>query len=177
MTWLIMHVRNLLKLISTITFKIMDKKYLKLTLDKAQETYKNGNAEVKKLLTDLYGDEHFLADIKDRVNSYESACKITGRDVLDLDDFDMYGDEAKRMFARYKITTGIKAINEGWIPDFDNTNQAKYYIYMYGKKNGFSSYVISYDIASVGSDMHIACRDKAEVIERVFKEDYKTYLL
>lgn len=178
MTWLIMHVRNLLKHISIITFKIMDKKYLKLTLDKAQETYKNGNAEVKKLLTDLYGEEHFLSDIKDRVNSYESACKITGRDVLDIDDFEMYGDEAKRMFARYKITTGIKAINEGWKPDFDNTNQPKYYIWMYGKKNGFSSCVdfSHFVFTYVGSDLHIETNDKAKVIEKVFRQEYIDYL-
>lgn len=156
----------------------MDKKYLKLTLDKAQEAYKSGNTEIKKLLTDLYGEEHFLSDIKDRVNSYESSCKITRRSVLDIDDFDIYGEEAKRMFARHKITTGIKAINEGWYPDFDNTNQPKYYIWMYGKKNGFSSVVGgSYFIyAGVGSDMHIETNDKAKVIEKVFRQEYIDYL-
>lgn len=152
---------------------------LKLSLDKAQEAYKKANEDQKALLIDLYGAEHFLISIKDRLKGYESACAILGRQQLILADFTKGRNDkqAKREFSRHRISTCIEAVNEGWIPDFDNTNQVKYYIWMYGKKSGFSSCVANHCYGTeVGSDLHIETREKAELIEKICREDYIEYL-
>lgn len=147
---------------------------LKLSLENAQEAYKNGNAEIKKFLEDSY-PEHFKKDIKLRVTSYEAACEILGIKPKTLAQFEVLfdKDDARRQFARHKIVTGIKAINEGWVADFENENQYKYYNWQYNKKSGFSFCCLyGYYFVDVGSDLYIESREKAEVIQKVFKDDY-----
>lgn len=152
--------------------------YLKLTIEKAQEDYKNGDPDIKAFLINLYGAEHFLTDIKDRVNSYESACKILNITPRSITDFSFMGEkQAKKWFSRLKIVTGIKAINEGWAPDFENESQRKWYNYFTNKNRSFSSasyYYYAY--SSSGSDEYIESQEKANVIAKVFKEEYITYL-
>jgi len=152
---------------------------LKLELTKAQEAYKKGTSDQQQLLIDLYGAEHFLTDVKDLLKGYASACVLLQRDQLTLNDFKKGRSEkqAKREFARHRISTCIECVNEGWYPDFDNTNEAKFYIWMYGKKSGFSSgvYVIYYG-TEVGSDLYCETREKAELIEKICREDYIEYL-
>lgn len=154
--------------------------HLKLTLEKALSTYKNGDTETKKLLIDLYGSEHFITDIKDRVTSYEAACKILNRAACTIDDFSFLGpQQAKKQFSRHKISTGIEAINEGWEADFDNENQRKYYNWFYNHNKGFASRTVFFSFAGcvgAGSDFHIENEEKAKIIARVFKEDYIVYL-
>lgn len=150
-------------------------KHLKLELGKAQEAYKKGTKENQQFLITMYGEEHFLTNIKDRLKGYESACKILGQKELTVDHFAFLGEkQAKKEFSRHRIITGIKAINEGWYPDTDNSNQNKYYVYMQGKKSGFSSGVFccGYGSVVVCSDFYIETREKAEIIERIFREDY-----
>lgn len=151
---------------------------LKLKLEKAISTYKNGDNDTKKLLIDLYGEEHFIADIKDRVTSYEAACKLLARTPLTLDQFLFMGEKAaKRQFARHKISVGIEAINEGWEADFDNESQYKYYNWFYNKKRAFSSGVSGcFTVASDGSDLCCETREKAETIAKAFRDDYIIYL-
>lgn len=152
---------------------------LKLPLEKAQEAYKKATQENKKLLIDLYGAEHF-EEVKDRLKGYKSACEILGIKQLTLEVFkQLFGDNIKavKQFARHRIVTCIEAIKQGWEPDFDNSNQPKFYVWMYGKKNGFSSSV--YDgliISAVGSDMYCETREQAELIEKICREDYIEYL-
>lgn len=152
---------------------------LKLTLEKAQEAYKKATNDQKALLIDLYGAQYFLTDVKDLLKGYASACVLLQRDQLTLLDYSKgrSDKQAKREFARHKISTCIEAINEGWYPDFDNTNQPKYYIWMYGKKSGFSSSVsYYYDNSEVCSDLYCETREKAELIEKICREDYIEYL-
>jgi len=151
---------------------------LKLDKSKAIEAYKNGDDAIKSFLIDAYGADVFITDIKERVTSYESACAILGRKALTLKDFEFLGEsQSKRQFARHKIATGIEAINEGWVADFENEDQYKYYVWMYNKKRGFSFGVDSYFSRVIaGSDLYAETREKAEIIAKVFLEDYKIYL-
>lgn len=151
---------------------------LKLSLENAKQAYNNGDAEIKKFLETSY-PEHFKGDVKKRLTSYEAACDILGIQPKTLEQFEALFDkeDARRQFARHKITTGIKAINEDWIADFENEDMPKYYNWMYNKNNGFSFVVSSrYCVAFAASDLHVATREKAEIIQKVFKDDYITYM-
>ena len=153
-------------------------KTLKLQKDKAIEAYKNGDAEIKKFLETSY-PEHFKGDVKKRLTSYETACDILGIKPKTLEQFEALFDkeDARRQFARHRIVTGIKAINEDWVADFENENMPKYYNWMYNKNNGFS-FVVDYlcDVADAASDLHVETREKAKIIQKVFKEDYIIYM-
>lgn len=147
---------------------------LKLSLDNAKEAYKNGSVDIKRYLETSF-PEHFKGDVKKRLTSYESACDILGVKPKTLEQFEMLfdKDDARRQFARHKIATGIKAINDGWVADFENEDQWKYYNWQYNKKNSFS-FRCFYHIfdAGAGSDLYIESREKAEIIQKVFKDDY-----
>ena len=149
---------------------------LKLYLDKALEAYKNGNAIIKQFLIDSYGAEHFITDIKDRVTSYEAACAILNIKPLSVKDFEFLGkDKATKKFSEHRITIGIEAINEGWKANFDNESQWKYYVYFLNKSNGFSFFVLHGSGTSCGADFYIENEEKANVIAKVFRDDFIAY--
>lgn len=150
---------------------------LKLDLENAKEAYKKGSADIKKFLEDCH-PEHFKGDVKEKVTSYESSCKLLGVTPKTLSQFEQLfdKDDAKRQFSRHKIATGIKAINDGWVADFENENQRKYYNWQYNKNSGFSFHcVCHYFFCLAGSDLYIESEEKAKIIQKVFKDDYIIY--
>jgi len=151
---------------------------LKIELEKAVEAYNNGSAEIKKLLIDLHGEEHFLIDIKDRVKGYKDALKVLCRHGLTLDAFTLgrSDKQAKREFARHKIVTVIEAINEGWIPNWDNENEYKWFNYFRNKSRGFSSGSYYYNVCNSGSDLAIQSSDKADYVALIMREEYIEFL-
>lgn len=153
-------------------------KHLKLELSKAQEAYKTGDADRKKLLIDLYGKEHFLTNIKDRIVDYESACAELGIKPLTEEDFGILPKEdRKKYFNRHILTIGIRALNEGWKPDFHNHSEYKWYNYPYTDgKNGFSFDCISiYYACCAGSDLYLKSQDLALHAQKTFKQQYLDY--
>lgn len=151
-------------------------KHLKLEITKAQEAYKNGSEEQKKLLINLYGKENFLLDIKERVTDYESACEVTGRTPLKLSDFDIFAKkDRKRYWNRHQLTVITEALNEGWEPDFDKSDY-KYYNYFYKDNGSFSSSVdVYFSTASVGSDLVFKNNDLADYARTKFTKTYINY--
>jgi len=154
-----------------------EQKHLKLSLEKALEAYTKGDSARKQFLIDLYGKDHFLTDVKERVIDYPSACKELNILQLTVDHFACMGLDAKRYFNRYQLTIIIRALNEGWEPDFTN-EEYKYYNWPYWNKqeNGFSSGVrCSYDCTGVGSDLMFKNRSLAEHAWKIAKQQYIAY--
>lgn len=116
--------------------------------------------------------------IADQIKGYESACELMDIKPKTLKDFEeFYGKEsAKKEFAGYKIKMGIKAINKGWYPDFNDDSQRKYYIWKYNKNNVFE-FEVGYRcfVSSIGSDFYISSDEKARIIHSVFEEEVKEY--
>lgn len=153
-------------------------KTLKLDKEKALEAYKNGNDEIKKFLINAYGKEHFLVDIKDRVTDYESACRELGIEPLTEKDFGILTEkDRKKYFNRYVLTIGIRALNEGWEPDFQNHDEYKWYNYPYTDgKSGFSfdcHYLLS--LVYAGSDLYYKSKELAEYGQNIFRQQYLDY--
>lgn len=155
-------------------------KHLKLSREKALEAYTSGDAERKQFLIDLYGKENFLVDVKDRVTDYESACEELGISPLSIGDFSCLPEEDRdRAFNRHQLTIGIRALVEGWKPDFKNHDEYKYYNYFYFDSSGKISSGVDYfyyRYSFVGFDLCIKTRKKAEIIEKIFRQEYIDYL-
>lgn len=153
-------------------------KFLKLEKEKAIEAYKNGNDELKRFLINCYGKENFLTDIKDRVTDYESACKELGIEPLTESDFGILPEkDQKRYFNRHQITIVVRALNEGWEPDFQNHSEYKYYNYPYTDgKGGFSFGVADqYYFAYAASDLYYKSYELAEYGQKIMKQQYLDY--
>lgn len=155
----------------------METQYLKLETKKAQEAYKKGNAKQKKLLIDLYGEEAFLLDVKDRVLDYKSACKELGLTPLTLEHFDFLPEEdQERTFARHQVVIGVRALVGDWRPDFRNGTW-KYYTYGVEDSNGLR---LDGDDCSyysfTGSDLLFPNAELRDHAQNIFKSQYLKFL-
>lgn len=65
-------------------------------------------------------------DITKRVKSYADACKVLGIEPMDEDCMKEQGFR-KDEIARRKLETIAEALNEGWKPNWADTNECKYY--------------------------------------------------
>jgi hypothetical protein len=114
------------------------------------------------------------------IKSFEDACKRLKLDPKKLPEVPL-DDLAKPIIAVYKLTIIYKAINDGWIPDWANYDQYKYYPW-YGVLSsgfGFSYSYCSYSNAStdVGSRLCTDSKEKALYIAEQFKDEYQDFLL
>lgn len=151
---------------------------LKLTVEKALQAYKDGTQEQKAFLIKLYGKEHFLLDIKDRVINYPSACEELGEEELCLSDFNFLPErDRKRAFAKHQLSTVTKALCEDWIADFKDHSTYKYYNYLwYDKSFCFSSSVYFFYVSSiVPSDLCFPTEQLAKYAYSIMKDQYITY--
>jgi len=85
----------------------------------------------------------------------------------------------KPIIANYKLMIIAEAINQGWTPDWNNSNQRKYFPY-FNLSSGFgfgdSGYYCVYSITSVGSRLCFETEEKSTYTGKQFIDIYKDYL-
>lgn len=104
-------------------------------VEEAQDTVKKltedeGNGSI----FDYFYKEEDYEEITDRVKTYEDACKVLGVEPINEQNAKAQGFRSDEI-ARRKLETIAAALNEGWKPDWNNTNQYKYYPYFYIQEN------------------------------------------
>lgn len=110
------------------------------------------------------------------IKSFEDACKALNYDPT-LPEFPMASaDEKKALIAHYKLTVIAKAINEGWTPNWGNSNQWKYFPW-FKMSDGFSFRVAVCNLSHsrVGSRLCFQSEEKAEYAGKQFIKLYKEY--
>lgn len=111
-------------------------------------------------------------NITDRVASLEE-----GKNILGIkDDCFSTNKHSKRALAFQNLCIVIEALNEGWTPDWEDSNQPKYYNY-FRMKGGFSChYVLSYlTNSAVPSALVLKTRELAEHASKIAYQEYKEY--
>jgi len=113
-------------------------------------------------------------NIRDRVKSFLDACK-----VLDLNPKEVYhSNDTPDEVAFKKLKVIIKALNEGWYPNWKDENEAKWYNY-FRMKGGFSFYDASYHFTStytaVPSALCLRSQELAKYVIEIALEEYKEY--
>jgi hypothetical protein len=116
------------------------------------------------------------------IKSFEDACAKLGLDPLVLPDVSMIDQSLqKSIIANYKLCIIYKVINNGWVPDFINSNQCKYYPWFKVLSSGlvYSNASYNYDstFTYVGVHLYTDTSVKAEYIGKQFKDIYGDYLL
>ena len=77
---------------------------------------------------DFYTEEQEYTDIRNRVKTYADACEVLGIAPMDEKGMASCGFRPDEI-ARRKLETITEALNEGWRPDWNNTDEWKYYPY------------------------------------------------
>lgn len=116
------------------------------------------------------------------IKSFENACKKLNLDPTKLPDVSGILEEfAKPIIAAYKLLIIYKAINNGWIPNWSDMNQYKYYPWFGVLSFGFgfsgAGYGYGRACAGVGSRLCTNTREKALYIAKQFKAEYQEYFL
>lgn len=132
--------------------------------------------------------DFFTEEVEDapRVTSYEEACERVGVEPLTeerIKALELRPDEV----ARKKLEVITAALNEGWSPDWNNTNEYKYYPYFYieprnrgayaGRSCTHTDYAASLTSAAIGSRLCFHEPDAARYAGRTFTELYEQLLL
>lgn len=157
-------------------------------VEEAQDTVKKltedeGNGSI----FDYFYKEEDYEEITDRVKTYEDACKVLGVEPINEQNAKAQGFRSDEI-ARRKLETIAAALNEGWKPDWNNTDQYKYYPYFYIQENakgkgsaGLSfattHYAASYTIAYFGSRLCFYASRLARYASNQFTDLYEQILI
>lgn len=157
-------------------------------VEEAQDTVKKltedeGNGSI----FDYFYKEEDYEEITDRVKTYEDACKVLGVEPINEQNAKAQGFRSDEI-ARRKLETIAAALNEGWKPDWNNTDQYKYYPYFYiqenakGKGSAGLSYAgpngaATYATADVGSRLCFYASRLARYASNQFTDLYEQILI
>jgi hypothetical protein len=162
----------------------MEKKIKTLQIEesKAKSIYKMASAELKIMLEDTFGKDFFSKKITERIKTYEDACAILGIEPI-ADEVLLKLSFTKDEIAYRKLKTITEALNEGWLPDWTNSNQYKYWPWFLYNPNsaGFgyaaASGAASNTNANVGSRLCFKTRELATYAGTQFTDIYNEFLL
>lgn len=160
-------------------------KKLEVSRNAVVAAYRGSKSAEKEMLEHLFGREVFEAKITDLVKSYEDACDVLGIDP-DGSLPDVSGcmpQDRKSIIAFHKLTIITRALNEGWEPDWTNSNENKWFNWWYvdtktaGLGSAYSDYAPSLTDASVGSRLCFRTEALADYAAEQFMSLYGEYLL
>lgn len=103
---------------------------IELTKAEIDEMFKVSDASQIKILERFFPRPK---DIRDKVKSFLDACNVLGVDPKSV----YHSNDSQMDIAFKKLKIIIKALNEGWWPNFENNNEYKYWNY-FRIKGGFS---------------------------------------
>lgn len=95
---------------------------LKIEKEKAKKLYPDVPGWFKQDLEKEFGKATFIKRKFNEIQSFEDACEELG-----ISTAQFFGTETPDEVAYKKLKVIVKAINQGWIPDWNNTNQRKWF--------------------------------------------------
>lgn len=124
-------------------------------------------------------------DITKKITSFETACEDQGLNPSDLPIVNHLPEWMQQsIIDYYKLSVIVRSLNEGWVPNFHDWNEDKYFNFFYasygaGAGVGYvaSSYVPSLTGTHVGSRLCFKNRKLAVYAAEKFEALYKSYIL
>ena len=149
----------------------------------AISAYNKADTKGKQLLENLLGKDNLLPiDITERVKIFEDVFEVLEdlpHDISSLLEYKGKNPDMLSAQAYLKLTLIARALNEGWEPDWTNSNEYKYMPY-FKHKSGFG---LSFDgidrwdtVTTVGSRLCYKSRELAEYAATQFADIYNDYL-
>lgn len=138
---------------------------MKLEVDKknAIMAWSKADSKGKELLENLYGKDVFKnIDITDRIKTFEDACQETGRPKVP--NLSNVPEDLKERFERiYEMIVIAEALNEGWTPNWDASNERKWRPYFIMSPSSFAFYCsyCAYSCARAGCGSRLCFKTEA----------------
>jgi hypothetical protein len=148
---------------------------LKLDEQTAKKLFDESPDWFKEQLTEAFGKGCFEKRTYEGIKTFDDACKalgVTPEEILNAND-----SSDENAYKKLKIV--VKAINQGWTPDWTNTDQRKYYPYFVLSSGfGFSAsyYYFVYADTIVGSRLCFETYEQASYAGQQFLELYRIFL-
>ena len=120
-------------------------------------------------------------NITDKVKSFEDACQLLGIEP-NVPEVSMLPDNhQKALVAHYKLVIIAEAVNEGWTPDWSDSDQYKYFPWFNmssssGAGFSFGGYDYWFSYSLVGSRLCFKNRDLAKYAGQQFESIYKEFM-
>lgn len=149
-----------------------------LTLQKstAKKIYPESPEWFRELLEENFGKDAFKKRSFEDIKTLEDAADETGHSKAYLK---MQDPESTDEWAYRMLKMVIKAINQGWVPDWDNKSQYKWWPYFnLSSGSGFShaNSNCNYGGTTVGSRLCFESEAKSNYAAKQFNELYKQFL-
>jgi hypothetical protein len=150
---------------------------LEITKEKAKKLYPKSDDWFKAELEEAFGKDCFRKkDFRD-IKTFEDACtelELTQEDLLHVHNYDTPDEVAYK-----KLKIIIAAINQGWIPNWNDGNEQKWWAY-FNLSSGFgfshTHYYCAYSHTVVGSHLCFESQEKALYAGEQFLDLYKDFL-
>lgn len=143
----------------------------------AKKLYDESPDWFQEQLIKAFGAECFEKKDYENIRSFEDACDKLG--ILPGDVFHPLDTPDEVAYKKLKVIS--KAVNDGWIPDWSNSDQYKYYPWFEVLPSGLgfsdADYYYSLTITYVGSRLCFETREKAEFVGTQFIDLYEDFLL
>lgn len=116
-----------------------------------------------------------IEKIRKSVNPYKEVCKELNIRELTISSFNSLPlEQRKKALTLHKILNIEKVFAEGWIKNWNNRNEYKYYPYYIKEDSGWRLYSCSY--ASPGAPAYYKTREIALFIGEIFKDIYIDFI-
>lgn len=156
---------------------------LQIKQDSLLVAFRNAGKEGKQVLSDLFGKQVALYDnITDRVKSFEDACQVLGISTNVPEVKGLPRKHQKAIIANYKLIVIAEALNEGWKPNWQDSDEYKYYPWFDMSNPAGVGFAYTYAAASgtgasVGSRLCLKNRELAIYFGQTFTDLFNDSLL
>lgn len=156
---------------------------LQIKQDSLLVAFRNAGKEGKQVLSDLFGKQVALYDnITDRVKSFEDACQVLGISTNVPEVKGLPRKHQKAIIANYKLIVIAEALNEGWKPNWQDSDEYKYYPWFdmsnpAGVGYSYTHYAASLTTANFGSRLCLKNRELAIYFGQTFTDLFNDSLL
>lgn len=156
---------------------------LQIKQDSLLAAFRNAGKEGKQVLSDLFGKQVALYDnITDRVKSFEDACQVLGISTNVPEVKGLPRKHQKAIIANYKLIVIAEALNEGWKPNWQDSDEYKYYPWFdmsnpAGVGGSHTYNTASRTTAHVGSRLCLKNRELAIYFGQTFTDLFNDSLL
>lgn len=157
----------------------MCSKTLKVKKANAVTAYNNATTDGKKLLSNLFGEDTFNLDVFS-LTTFEQVCEVEGVDPAKYELPADADDEEVAVNAYRKLLLIYKVFRKEWIPNYNNSNQYKFYPYFRWDSSAgrfvYAGYVYDLTGTDVGARLSVDSAEKAKHIGTHFVDIYNDFL-
>ena len=150
---------------------------LKIKKQDALIAHEKANRNGKKLLENLLGKKTFVKNPKDRIKTIDDILEDNNVTMEQLNR--MFENTPEHLKWQYVAELLCKSLNEDWTPDWDNSNEYKYYPWFKMSSSGFRCDGFDYwdSVSVVGSRLCFKSRDLAIYAGQQFTDVYKKFMI